>query len=219
GGPAQQGGPYGQQPGPYGGQQPPYGQQQPPYGQQPGYGQQQSPYGQQGGYSYNPYGSPYSPSSGPSGPVRPGVMTAGLAMLLLPTALFVGLGVLLAIAQLNTEAIATQITNSPQAVEMGLTAETFVSVVRGFGAGMAVLGLLYAVFATLAFLGKNWARILTAVMSGLFVVGLVLLMIALSGDAGSLLIVGLVLVLTIAGTVMYFLSASNQYYAGLRSQV
>ena len=62
----------------------------------------------------------------------------------------------------------------PALAEAGVTPDLLVSAVRVAGGLMAVLALLYVIFAVLAFRGRNWARILVTVMT----VGFALLLLS-----------------------------------------
>ncbi|MFC4942542.1 hypothetical protein [Pseudonocardia sp. GCM10023141] len=212
-------------PGPYGqpgqGQQPGYGQQ-PPYGGQQGPYGGQSPYGanqRQPGLAYNPYGTPYQAGAAgrDTGPKRPPIMVVGLVMIVISALPFLAFGILFAVAPLNVDNISTQIINNPQVAQAGITAQTFVSVLRWVAGVIAVIGVLYVVFAVLAFLGRGWARILLTIMSVIFALLLVFSLVTqLGGDGSSLLIVLGLAVLCIGGTVTFFLGDANRYFAGKR---
>ena len=232
----QQGQPYPPQGQPYPGQQP-QGTPPPPYGT--GYGGTQYPYpGDQGlapgqqpqGYPYNPYGqSPYgqSPYGGgyPAGlddkatarAARPAIMVLGLVLMILAALPFLAFGVLFLVVPLDSTTIPPEVFNNPQLAEAGVTAETLVSILRVFGGVFVVLALLYIVFAVLAFLGRNWSRILVTVMTVGF--SLFLLLGAVGGgaaDATSLAILLAPVVLALAGVVILFTPPARQYFAAPR---
>lgn len=223
----------------YGGVQYPYPEGQAPAPQQPYPGQQSSP-GQQShpgqqpypgqapqGYPYNPYApsSPYgqSPYGGhpaglddkASGPVaRPGILVVALVLKVLAALPFLAFGVLVLVAPLDSSTIPPEVLDNPDIAAAGVTVETLLSIVRVFGVVFVVLSLLYVLFAVLAFLGRNWSRILVTVMTAGF--SLFLLFAAVSGGAADPASAGILLlpvVLAVAGVVILFLPASNAYFA------
>jgi hypothetical protein len=220
--------PYGQAP-QYGGQ---YGQH-PQYGQQPAYGPPggynnppYSPYGNQpygpaegqGGYSYSPYGTPAPypaglDDGGSADNPRPGVMVGALILLILSALPFLIIGVLMAIA-VGTTVLPPEILNDPRFTEAGLTPDLVVSAVRLGGGVMAVVALLYLLFAVLAFRGRNWARVMVTVMT----IGFALLLLSglvtgAAGDPGSLGVLLAIVALCVGGTVLMYLPASTRFFA------
>lgn len=220
---------------PYPGQQPQG--TPPPYGT--GYGGAQYPYpGDQGlapgqqpqGYPYNPYAPPtpygQSPYGGgyPAGldkaaapAVRPGIMVLGLVLMILAALPFLAFGVLFLVVPLDTSLIPPELLNAPELAQAGITAETLLSFVRIIGGVFAVLALLYILFAVLAFLGRNWSRILVTVMTVGF--SLFLLLGAVNGgaaDAASIAILLTPVVLAVAGAAILFVPAARQYFAAPR---
>lgn len=197
-------------------QQPP-GQQQ-PYGGPPQYGGG-PPYGDRGGFSYTPYGSPYPAGTGDDEPPpvrRPGLMVGALVMLILSALPFLVFGALLGSAPLNTGAIPQTVLD--QLAGSGVSAEQILSLLRGIAWAMAVIALLYCLFAVLAFVGKNWARILVAVMTAGFTL---LLLFGMFGggaatDTATLGFALAVLALSIGGTVLMFLAPSSRWFSALR---
>jgi hypothetical protein len=236
--PGQYGQPYGQP-----GQQPPGGYGQPPpynpYAQQgqPQYGQPQQ-YGQYGGQSgqygqygqpqpYNPYGqpgqyagTPFSGSFGGEaaglGPdddkrvARPGLMVLSLVLLILSTLPFLAVGAALLAVPLDQLV-------PPQA---GL--EEQLEGAEQLQSAMAVIflfpALLYILFAVLAFLGHNWARIVLTIMT----VGFALLMLLsvvlalIGGDFVSAVFPLVILAMIVGGTVIMFLSEPSRWFQRAR---
>lgn len=218
---------------PYPGQQPQGAP--PPYGT--GYGGTQYPYpGDQGlapgqqpqGYPYNPYAQPtpygQSPYGGgyPAGldakaaapATRPGIMVLGLVLMILAALPFLAFGVLFLVVPLDTSLIPPELLDAPELAQAGITAESLLSFVRIIGGVFAVLALLYILFAVLAFLGRNWSRILVTVMTVGF--SLFLLLGAVSGgaaDAASIAILLTPIVLAVAGVAILFVPAARQYFA------
>jgi hypothetical protein len=207
------------QPGSQPGQYSPYAQpgqyaqpgpgQYDPY-QVPSHGQ---PYGDRGGYVYSPYGSsPAGMQDHDDRPVsRPGIMVLALVLLILSTipALLTGLALVLAPEQ------AVQLL-TPQDLAQFEQAQVAPATALALGGWISLIGvLLFVLFAVLAFTGRNWARIVVAIMTA----GFALLMVAVFGLTGgtsdgivALLMVGA----SIAGTVILFLPATNRYFASAR---
>jgi hypothetical protein len=222
--------PYGQQSGGYG--QDPYGQQgqygQGQYGQQGQYGHGPGPYGgqQYGGYNpYNPYGGAASPPAYPAGlegpdeelAPRPGIMILSLVLLIISTLPFLVFGVLLAIVPIDAGTLPPGLGLEQQLQQAGLTLNEFVSFLRGFALVIVVLAALYILFAVLAFMGRNWARIVLTIMT----VGFTLLMLLgmFGGASGDPTGFGLLLVIvacSVGGTVILFTSAASRFFAGAR---
>jgi hypothetical protein len=218
------------QPGQYGQQPPPYGQQPPPYGQQPGqYGSRPypgQPYGGQpysgdkDAYAYSPYGgTPY-----PAGldddvqPARrPGIMILSLVLLILSALPFVAGGALLLLIPLDASAIPPQLLEDPRLTSAGATPDLLINLIRTAGVLMLVLAVLYILFAVLAFRGRNWARILLAVMT----VGFTLLLLSglFSGagsDTPSLLFLLFVVGASVGGVVLLFIPDSSRFVSSRR---
>jgi hypothetical protein len=233
------GGQYGQQPGgqygggQYGSGQPQYGQYgsgQPQYGQQPAYGQPgaygNQPYGQygnqpygapenQGGYAYSPYGTPppYPVGSADDSAPRPGLLVGALIMLILSAVPFLAIGILMAVA-IGQEVLPPELFNDPRLAEAGVTPDVLISAIRVGGGVMAVLALLYILFAVLAFRGRNWARVLVTVMT----VGFTLLMLSglvtgTTTDASGMVVLLVIIALSVGGTVLMYLPPAARFFA------
>jgi hypothetical protein len=228
-------GQYGQQtygqPGQHG--QQPYN----PYAQQ-GQAGGQSPYGQPG--QYNPYGQPqpYSPYSQPGqyagtpfgseaaglGPddtkrvARPGIMVVSLVLLVLSTVPFLLGGVAFLMAPSDPSQLPPEL--APPAgflEENGITAEQYVGIVRILGGLILALALVYALFALIAFMGRNWARITLTIMTVGFT--LVLLSSMLVGAAAVPAGFGVILVIAAAavgGTIIMFLPEPTRWFRSVR---
>jgi hypothetical protein len=210
------------------GQAPQYGQQ-PAYGQQPTYGQQgayggQQPYGgssygagDNNAYAYSPYGAPPPypaglDDAGVGGVARPGIMGLSLGLIILSALPFLAVGALMAIVNFSS-VIPPEVFNNPQLAEAGITQDNILSAIRVIGGVMAVIALLYIIFAVQAFRGRNWARILVAVMT----VGFALLMLfSLIGggtsDISGLIFLLAVLLASVGGTVLMFLPAAGRFF-------
>ncbi len=191
------------------------GQQQPP-AEQPGgpYAPQSGPYAQ-----YSPYG-PYTPP--PAGleeqverPARPGVVVVGLVLLLLAALPFLAFGLLFLLVPLGPDVLPPTILDNPQLRDAGITdIGVLVSAVRFLGGLFAVLALVYAVFVVIGFTGRNWARILVAVMSAGFAAFLLLgLVSGGAGDPASALILLVPVLLVVGGIATWFVPQANRWYA------
>jgi len=193
-------------PGTYGstGQPPPYGAP-PPYAQQPGQ------------FEYNPYGSPYPAGLGDENvprASRPGLMVLSLVLLCLSALPFLLLGLLLLAVPLDIDAVLPTVDPNGQLAEAGIAPDQLESIVRVMGGVFAGLSVVYIVFAVLAFTGKNWARIVVALLTAGFAMLLLAgLVTGGAADSGSLALVGLLLIASIGGTVILFLRDSNRFFA------
>lgn len=193
----------------------PPGQEQQPTQQAP----QQMP---QGGYPYGQY-SPYGPYSPPAPglesvqppPRRPGIVTLGLVLVVLSALPFLAFGVLFLVVPLGPDLLPPDILDTPQFRDAGITdVELLITgfrVVAGLLAGLALIYLLFAVF---AFTGRNWARILVAVMTAGFAAFLLLgALSALGADPVGLVILVVPVVLAVGGVATWFAPQANRWYA------
>jgi hypothetical protein len=226
--------PYGQ-PGQYG-QAPPYNpyaqQGQPQYGQpgqygqyggQPGqYGQPQAynPYGQPGQYAGTPFGAGAA-GLGPDDRVpvsRPGLMVLSLVLLILSSLPFLLIGAALLVIPLDPSQLPPGYNIEEQLRQANVTVEALVTGLRTGGAVILVLAVLYVLFAVLAFMGRNWARIVVTIMTVLFA-GLMLLFVVsgiTSGDVVSGLLFLVPVVMIVGAVVVMFLPDSNRWFQGAR---
>lgn len=210
------------QPGQQAGQPSPYGQpgQYGQYGGQPGqYGAPQyNPYGQPGQYA----GSPYGTGAAGLGPdektpvARPGIMVLALVLLILSTLPFLLIAAMGLAVPVDLSALPPEYEQQLQ--QAGVSPEMAVSALRGVGVVILVLALLYILFAVLAFLGRNWARIVLTIMT----VGFTLLMLAgtlggAAGDTGSLLFLLLIVGASVGGTIIMFLPEPSRWFARRRA--
>jgi hypothetical protein len=216
-------GQYGQQPQGGYGQPPPYNpyaqQGQPPYGQPGQYGQPQqyNPYGQPGQYAGTPFGAEAA-GMGPDDtkPLRrPGIMVLALVLLILSSVPFLLIGAGLLALPLETGAIPPEVEQQLQ--QAGFTPEMAISALRGVAVVILVLALLYVLFAVLAFLGRNWARIILTIMT----VGFTLMLLAgtLTGaaaDPGGLVVVLVIAALSVGGTIIMFLPEPGRWFGSAR---
>ena len=193
--------------------QPPYAQ--PPYSppQQAGY----NPYGQ--GPATRPavphLGAPAEWTAPPARRKRPAVMILSLALLILAALPWLVGGIAFVVLPINAQAgiDSGTLAGSPLA---GYTADQITALVRGGAAVPIVLGVVYIVLAVLAFLGRNWARIVLTVLTAIFAVVLVLsLVLGILAGSDQLLIVALVAV-PVVGVVLMYLRPSSAWFAEAR---
>jgi hypothetical protein len=198
----------------------PYGQrgsQQGGQGEPGSYGSP-PPYGQPGQYAYNPYApAPYPAASG-TGPVkRPGIMVLSLVLLVLSTLPFLFFGVVLLAVPADSGALKTLLDGIGQPA--GATADQLVTIIRIVGGVFTGVAVIYILFAALAFAGRGWARIVTTVLTALFVVLLILGVVR--GGGGDVTSLGLVLVigaLAVVGTLLLYQPKARDYYAARRAR-
>jgi hypothetical protein len=211
--------PYAQQGHPQYGQPGQYGQ----YGGQPGqYGQPQAynPYGQPGQYAGTPFGATAAGlGSDDRAPVsRPGLMVLSLVLLILSSLPFLLIGAALLVIPLDPSQLPPGYNIEEQLRQANVTVDALVTGLRTSGVVILVLAVLYVLFAVLAFMGHNWARIVVTIMTVLFA-GLLLLFVASgisSGDIVSGLLFLVPVVMIVGAVVVMFLPESNRWFRGAR---
>jgi hypothetical protein len=208
------------QAGPASGQHPGAWGQPAGHGGAPGWGDDDRtvalPGGPAGASPYNPYAT-MPPGSAPAATARrPGLLVLALIMMLLPTLLFLALGLLFLVIPMSTATLPPELTNNPQLVQAGATPDLLVSLVRAVGGVVLVAALLYGLFAILAFLGRNWARILVTVMSVGFALLLLTGLVQSGGGTDNLVVAVPLVVLMIGAVVLMFLPAANTWYSRRR---
>ena len=181
-----------------------------------------SPYGDQAGYAYNPYGA-YSSGQGraeePPPPSRPGLLVLALVLQILAALPFLFLGVLFLVVPLNAANLPTELTqlqSDPRFTGTDITPDLIVSLVRTVGVVVVVAALVYLLFAVLSFAGRNWARILLAVVSAGFALLLLAAFVSGGATADTLVVFGIFIVLLVASVVLAFLPAANAWYTHRR---
>lgn len=221
------------------GQQPQrgYGQQYPPPGQgahpaqNPGYQQpptsSYNPYGQQQYPDYSQFPAAFPADVPPAR--RPGSLYVALLLFVLATLPFLGgaAAILIGGATIQSMIPAEQLAEFET-----LTGVNVVSLVVGLGVFIGVVALLYLIFVILAVVGRNWARILTTIMTVIFLLidGFFVLAGITAGGAaaandpslaGPEFLVGLLVVaapgiLALIGMILLFLPGANRFYAARR---
>lgn len=171
----------------------------------------QTPYGA----GYDPYGGSAQPGWGKAGPEpvkRPGLMVLALVLMVLAALPFL-VGGVAGLATITAADIPAEVLNDARVVQAGGTPELILQAVQLLLGIMIVVALVYLLLAVLAFRGRNWARIVIAVLT----VGFVLLLAAglVSGGAagGVVGFVAFLLVATIGGAVILFLPDSNRFFS------
>jgi len=167
-------------------------------------------------YAYNPYGSPYSaapPEPVPAAP-KPRLLVVAPVLMVLASLPFLLFGALFVAAPVD--AIAQNVVASPNMQAAGATKELVVSAIRTLGAVILVVALLYLVFGFLAFAGRNWARITTAVLTGGFVLLLVAGLVVSGGAIDTITLASVLLVLILAAATVLFSPGASAWYASRR---
>jgi len=188
-----------------------------PTGQQYPSGQQDQlaggyPYGQQ----YSPYGPPPAGTGGDAAPARrPGSVVLGLVLMALAALPFLAFGLLFLLAPLGPGLFPADVLATPGLAEAGITSvDQLFGLLRAGGAVLTGLAVVYLVIAVIGFLGRNWARILTAVMTGGFAVLLLLVVLsAIAVDPLSAMFLLVPLVLSVAGIILWFVPRASRWYA------
>lgn len=183
--------------------------------------QQPTAAAQEGGpqpFQYSPYG-PYTPP--PAGldqqverPARPGVVALGLALLVVAALPFLAFGLVFLLVPLGPDILTPEFVDNPQLRAAGITdIGVLVSVVRLLGGVLTVLAVVYLVFVVVGFTGRNWARILVAVMTAGFSAFLLLAIVSAgTADPVSTLVLLVPVLLSVGGIVTWFLPQANRWY-------
>ena len=191
------------------------------YGSSPAYGQGE-PYAQQEPFAFNPYAGP--PPAGTAGddrpqPVRrPGVMVLSLVLLVLSALPFLAAGLVFLVLPIEVQEIVDllpTIDPTGQLAAAGITPEQLLSIIRAAGGVLAALAAVFVLFAVLAFTGRNWARIVVTVLTIGFSLLLLAGVVQGAGVGGSGLTIAILLA-SVAGVVLMFVPASQQYFANRR---
>jgi hypothetical protein len=162
---------------------------------------------------YNPYGSPYPAAPGPEPVRRPGLMVVALVLMILAALPFLLLGAVFLLAPLNAGNIPPEILSSPRLQQAGATADLIITAMRIFGGVMLASAVIYLLFGILAFVGRNWARILIAVLTVGFALLLVAGLVASGGAVDTISVSGILLVLILGAVAILFSPGANAWYA------
>jgi len=167
-------------------------------------------------YAYSPYGSPYyvaPPEPVPTAP-RPRLLIAVPVLMVLAALPFLLFGALFVAAPVA--GIAQEVLANPNMQAAGATEALVVSAVRVLGGVILGVALLYLVFGFLAFTGRNWARITTAVLTGGFVLLLVAGLVVSGGAIDTITLASGLLVLILGAVAILFSPGVNAWYAARR---
>lgn len=177
-----------------------------------GYGQQPQP------YAYSPYGQQFTPGQADPEPEvvrRPGAMVGSLVLLVLSALPFLVFGVLGLFVPITPAQFPAELGLDGLLAQYDVTFDQFLQAVRLILALVAVLSLLYVLFAGFAFGGRNWARIASTVLTVLFA-GFLLLNIGSAGTGLSTLVVLAPVIASVAGVALMFVPASARWFASRR---
>jgi hypothetical protein len=205
--------PYGQ-PGQYrAGQQPGQYTSGPPQGQ--GYPQPYPAPGQPPHGGYDPYGGAAASSwekAEPEPVKRPGLMVPALVLMVLAALPFL-VGGVAALFTVTVNDIPAEVLDDARVVAAGGTPALILQALQLLLGLMAVVALGYLLLAVLAFRGRNWARIVLAVLTAGFVL-LLLTGLVGGGVAGGVLgFVVFLLVATVGGVAILFTPDANRFFA------
>jgi hypothetical protein len=166
-------------------------------------------------YAYSPYGKPYPalPEHVPS-VRRPRLLVVAPALMVLAALPFLLFGALFVAAPVD--AIAQEVLASPNMQQAGATKELVVSAMRILGGIIFVVALLYVVFGFLAFIGRNWARIVAAVLTAGFALLLMAGIVASGGAVDTITLASVLLVLVVGAVAILFSPGANAWYAARR---
>ncbi|WP_132428777.1 hypothetical protein [Pseudonocardia endophytica] len=169
-----------------------------------------------------PYGGPFPAGTGPQyvgqtgATGRPRNVVTGFMFLLVSPALFIVVGLVLALAPLTPDMFPPETGIQEALTASGLTMEQLLSAMRTFGAVLAVLAVVYALLAVVSFLGKLGALITLTVLTVLFdLFWLLALLSAATNPIGAILPV-IVLGTSIVGVTLMFSAQSRAWFAARR---
>jgi hypothetical protein len=144
---------------------------------------------------------------------RPGLMVLSLVLMIVAALPFVVFGAVLLLIPLNAANIPSEVLNSPRLQQAGATPELLITAMRLVGGVVLAVAVLYLLFGILAFAGRNWARIITTVLTVGFALPLVLGLVVSGGAIDTISISGGLLVMIVAAVVILFSPRANAWYA------
>ena len=100
-------------------------------------------------------------------------MVLSLVLMIIAALPFLAFGAGLLFIPLNAANIPSEVLNSPRLQQAGATPELLISAMRLVGGIVLAIAVLYLLFGILAFAGRNWARIVTTVLTVGFALPLV----------------------------------------------
>jgi hypothetical protein len=166
-------------------------------------------------YAYSPYGKPYPALPEPVPSVRrPRLLVVAPVLMVVAALPFLVFGALFVAAPVD--ALAQEVLASPNMQQAGATKELVVSAMRILGGLFFVVALLYVVLGFLAFAGRNWARIATAVLTGGFALLLMAGLVASGGAVDTITLASGLLILILVAVAILFSPGANAWYAARR---
>lgn len=166
-------------------------------------------------HAYSPYGAPYpAPPEHAPATRRPRLLVLAPILMVLAALPFVLFGVLFLAAPLD--AIAQEVLAAPTMQQAGATRALVVSAMRMLGGVLLAVAVLYLVFGFLAFAGRNWARIGTALLTVGFASLLIAVLVASGGAIDTIALAVGLLVLILGAAAILFSPGVNAWYAARR---
>ncbi|MDN5858179.1 MAG: hypothetical protein L0H84_06100, partial [Pseudonocardia sp.] len=164
---------------------------------------------------YNPYGA-QRPPRGPNAPfapqqakrpARPQLLLIAVGLLVLGALPWLAIGVALAVLPLNVQAAIDSGTLGGS-LPAGYAPADIAALVRAAAVACAVVAAGYLVLVGLTFGRRNWARIVVAVLTGIFAVLLVFVLVTTLSP-----IVLALVVVPVAGVVLLFTRPVSAWFA------
>jgi hypothetical protein len=166
-------------------------------------------------YAYSPYGSPHAARPDWAPVVRrPRLLIVAPLLMLLASLPFLFFGAFFLVAPVDN--LAAEVLASSRMQEAGATTDLVVSAVRIFGGILLVIAVLYMLAGFLAFAGRNWARIVTAVFTAGFAIVLAAALVASGGAIDTIALASVLLVLILGAVVILFSPGGSAWYAARR---
>jgi hypothetical protein len=166
-------------------------------------------------YAYSPYGSPYPAATDAAPPVpRPRLLVVAPLMMFLASLPFLFFGVFFLLAPVG--GLVEGVLSSPRMQEAGATADLVGTAVRIIGGLLLAVSVLYLLSGFLAFAGRSWARIGTAVFTAGFALLLMAALVASGGAIDTITLASLLLVLILGAVAILFSPGANAWYASRR---
>jgi hypothetical protein len=167
-------------------------------------------------YAYSPYGSPY-PAAGqdPAPPVRrPRLLIVAPLLMLVASLPFLFFGGFFLLAPLD--GLVQELLSSPRMQQAGASADLVILAGRILGGIMVAVAVLYLLSGFLAFAGRNWARIVTAVFTVGFALLLMAALVASGGAVDTITLTSVLLILIVAAAAILFSPGANAWYTSRR---
>jgi hypothetical protein len=140
-------------------------------------------------------------------------MVVSLVLMVIAALPFLVIGAALLLIPLNASNIPTELLDSPSLQAAGATPELLITAMRILGGFVLVIAVLYLLFGILAFARRNWARIITAVLTVGFALLLVAGIVGSGGAVDTISISAVLLVLVLGAVAILFSPGANAWYA------